>query len=102
MVQVGITHYAVAENINFIQLTFRDVSVTEQNVIVYFVRINALHANIDVTDHLSKIMFLQTILVNKRNDTKTFLKYIIKTKTIVYDPLRQCLREAHLSSQNKQ
>ena len=44
-------------------------------------------------------MFLQTILVNKINDTKSFLKYIIKTKTIDYDHLRQCLREAHLSSQ---
>ena len=43
------------------------------------------------------------ILVNKRNDTKYFLIYFyVKTKTIVYYHLRQCLREARLSSQNKQ
>ena len=32
------------------KLTFRNFFVTEQDVIVCFVRINALHANIDVND----------------------------------------------------
>jgi hypothetical protein len=40
------------------------------------------------------------ILVNKRNDTKIFFKYIfmLKPKTIVYYHLRQCLRETRLQS----
>jgi len=49
-----------------------------------------------------RYFFLQTILFNKRDDTKILLKYIINTKTIVYYHLRQCLRETHLYSQYKQ
>jgi len=44
------------------------------------------------------------MLINKRNDTKICLEYIgyVKTKTILYYLLRQCLRETRLSSQSKQ
>ena len=42
------------------------------------------------------------IVTFKRNDTKGFCKiyFYAKTKTIVYYHLRQCLREARLSSTN--
>ena len=33
------------------KLTFRNISVTEQDVIVCFVRLNSFHANIDVNDN---------------------------------------------------
>jgi len=39
------------------KLTFRNFFVTEQDVIVYFVRINAFHANIDVNDNKQLFWF---------------------------------------------
>jgi hypothetical protein len=39
------------------KLTFRNFSVTEQDVIVCFVRINALHANLDVNDNKQLFWF---------------------------------------------
>jgi len=39
------------------KLTFRDFFVTEQDVIVYYVRINAFHANIDVNDNKQLFWF---------------------------------------------
>ena len=39
------------------KLTFLNFSVTKQDVIVYFVRINAFHANIDVNDNKQLFWF---------------------------------------------
>jgi CRP-like cAMP-binding protein len=40
-------------------LTFRNFSITEQDVIVCFVRINAFHANIDVNDRERAVSMVQ-------------------------------------------
>ena len=47
-------------------------------------------------------LFLNYILVNKRNYTKIFFNmfFYVKTKTIVYYHLRQCLRETSLHKTN--
>jgi hypothetical protein len=47
------------------KLTFRNFSVTEQDVIVCFVRINAFHANIDVNDN--RQLFVSLLLLTSIN-----------------------------------
>ena len=39
------------------KFTFRNISVTEQDIIVCIVRINAFHANIDVSDYKQFVWF---------------------------------------------
>jgi hypothetical protein len=50
------------------QLTFRNFSVTEQNVIVCFVRINAFHANINVNDNKQLFWTRTSISRLRQND----------------------------------
>ena len=47
----------IANSIMGRKIDFRNFSVTEQDVIVCFVRINAFHANIDVNDYYFKLFW---------------------------------------------
>jgi hypothetical protein len=47
----------IANSIMGRKLTFRNFSIAEQDVIVYFVRINAFHTNIGVNDNKQLFWF---------------------------------------------
>jgi hypothetical protein len=70
----------------------------------YLTQLRAIMKNFVHRKKPDEISSKNYILVNKGNDTKIFFKinFYVKTKTIVYYHLRQCLRETRLSSQSKQ